>query len=92
MSGMPATMVLFESTPNPATNGTSIRYTLAERSDVHLALYDMAGQMVHTFVNESISAGDHEISWDATGTPRGVYLCRLDTPKETASHTIVLLR
>jgi hypothetical protein len=92
MTGMPTSIVLLEPMPNPAATGASIRYTLTERTDVHLALYDLAGQMVHTFVNGSVPAGDHEVSWDAAETPRGVYLCRLDTPKETVSQTIVLMR
>ncbi|MCU0610702.1 MAG: T9SS type A sorting domain-containing protein [Candidatus Eisenbacteria bacterium] len=91
IGGVPSSAVLYEPTPNPITEGALIRYLLTERTEARLALYDLSGKMVHVFADGVHAAGEHQLSWNAADIPHGVYLCKLVTPKESVSHTVILL-
>ncbi|HVP38014.1 MAG TPA: HYR domain-containing protein [Candidatus Saccharimonadales bacterium] len=68
--------------PNPFAQGTTIRFDLPAGGRVKLAVYDVAGRLVKTLLNETQEAGRHEVQWlgeSATGTRArgGVYFCRI---------------
>jgi len=90
---------LDQSYPNPFNAVTTIRYSIAKRGSVKLRIYNVAGQLVSTLVDEvqAPKPEGHIVTWDARngtgeGVATGVYFCRLETP--TGSHTrkIVLLK
>lgn len=37
----------------------------------------LAGRVVATLVDEHLPEGEHVMTWEATGVPRGVYFCRM---------------
>jgi hypothetical protein len=65
--------------PNPFTTGTTIKYSLSSNSRVEIAIYDLLGQQIATLVDEYRDAGTHEVTWDASGLPAGVYMYQLKT-------------
>ncbi len=65
--------------PNPFSSMTQIRYNLQESSQVIMKIYDVAGAVVATLVNESQIAGMHEIMFDGTSLAGGIYFCKLET-------------
>ena len=44
---------------------------------MRLAVYDLFGKQVEEISNSTMPAGTHTLSWDASGIPAGVYVCRL---------------
>ncbi len=54
--------------PNPFNPVTTIKYSIAERGHVSLKIYNVAGQLVRTLVNEEQAprAGGFSVSWDGT--------------------------
>ena len=51
--------------PNPFNPATTIIYELADRSVVHLAIYDLRGRLVRTLVGtEALPPGAHEVVWN----------------------------
>ncbi len=70
--------------PNPFNPVTQIQFTLTERNDVVLEVFNLLGQHVATLVNnESLSEGHHTVTWNATNwngetVSSGVYLYRLE--------------
>jgi len=72
--------------PNPFNPSTVIEYTVPAAQDaamVRLAVYTMAGRLVHVLVNGLRASGLHRVRWDGTdaaGTlvASGVYLYRLE--------------
>jgi hypothetical protein len=51
--------------PNPFNPVTTIRFTLPERSDVKLTIYNMLGQQVVELINtNNMTAGKNEAVWD----------------------------
>jgi len=74
---------LHPASPNPFNPCTTLRYELPESGPVHLDVFDLAGHLVRTLVDESKSQGPFETVWDgrdATGkeVSSGTYLVRLE--------------
>ena len=69
--------------PNPFNPRTTIRFELPVAGPVRLSIYDVAGRLVRTLVDDSLPQGSHEAVWDgrdATGREvgSGSYLARLE--------------
>ncbi len=65
--------------PNPFNPVTVISYQLQVTSVVNLKVYNLLGQEIGTLLNNEIhESGIHEIEFDATMLPSGVYFYRLD--------------
>ena len=73
----PAHYALAQNYPNPFNPSTAITYTLPARSLVHLAVYNVLGQMVAELVNTEQEAGSHNVQWRPTEAS-GIYFCRMD--------------
>jgi beta-N-acetylhexosaminidase len=64
--------------PNPFNPATVLRYDLPQKSRVHLAVYNMLGQLVGTLADGVADPGTHEIRFDGNDRATGVYLARLE--------------
>ncbi len=76
--------VLYPCSPNPFNPQTTLRFELPSAGPVRLAVYDVAGHLVRTLVDERRDAGTYEANWDgrdAAGAEvgSGVYLARLES-------------
>jgi len=85
-----AVTALYQNTPNPFNPSTTVRYSLSERQRVSIQVYDVAGRLVRTLVNEDRPAGVQEVQWHGVndnGQPvaSGVYFFMMRTKgfKET---------
>ena len=78
--------------PNPASQHTTISYTLPQSMEVELQVYDLNGQLVQTLVNERQNAGNHEIRWDTQSHPSGLYFYSLKTQKGIATQKCSIQR
>jgi hypothetical protein len=78
--------------PNPFNASTSIRFSLLEKSDITVEIYDILGQQVAVLFEGEMPAGEHAIAWDAGELSSGVYFARLKAPQRSASLKMVLLR
>ncbi len=63
--------------PNPARSSASISYTIRTSTTVQLDVYDLLGRRVATLVDGVQTAGTHEVVFDTSGLPSGVYILRL---------------
>jgi hypothetical protein len=93
----PSLASLEQNAPNPFGPSTCIRFSILEPGPVRLSVYDVAGRLVATLVDEPREAGEHEAIWDGRdrrGEPvaAGIYFCRLKHPGATESRAMVLLR
>jgi hypothetical protein len=91
---IPEQFVLHQNYPNPFNPGTEIRYELPHAGHVSLVIFNIAGQTIHTLVDESKLAGYHSILWDgrdAAGNEvaSGIYIYRfLARSNEAAFETV----
>ena len=52
--------------PNPFETTTMFRFTLSQRSSTYLTIYDHAGRVIRTLVNQTCHPGVQIVEWDGT--------------------------
>ncbi len=88
----PAVFSLSQNYPNPFNPNTIIRYSIPIPSYVTLKVYDILGKEIKTLLNEYKNAGTHEIEFDASNFPSGIYFYRMQAGSFTKTNKLVLLR
>ena len=68
---------LFQNYPNPFNASTKIAYDLVSAANVTLMVYDVLGKELGILVNEVKNSGRHEVDFNASNLPSGVYLYSL---------------
>jgi predicted GH43/DUF377 family glycosyl hydrolase len=89
---VPTGFALAQNYPNPFNPSTTISYALPHRSHVTLSVFNTLGQQVTTLVNGEMEAGNHNVTFDATGLASGVYLYRLQAGEYVETRKLILLR
>lgn len=64
-------------TPNPVREYATIPFSLTERSDVRLAMYDMSGQLVRSLVDANYIRGEYSVDLNTEGLANGAYVLRM---------------
>ncbi len=88
----PTEVALRGATPNPITAGGTIGYTLPERREVTLAVYDLMGRKVATLDTGSRSPGTHRARLEGTSLPSGTYVVRLRAGQTQKSRRITVVK
>ncbi|MEW6685965.1 MAG: T9SS type A sorting domain-containing protein [Candidatus Edwardsbacteria bacterium] len=88
---------LCQNYPNPFSSQTAIRYSLSAMSHTTLKIYNIAGQLVKTLVNEPQKPGYYAVRWNGknqsgVSVASGVYFYRLRAGDFTATKKMVILR
>lgn len=79
--------------PNPFNPNTVISYQLPIDSRVTLKVYDILGREVATLINANRqTAGQHQISFDASHLASGMYIYRLNSDNFTATRKMMLIK
>jgi hypothetical protein len=94
---VPKVNTLSQNFPNPFNPTTTIKFGLRSKSNVSIKIYDVAGRLVKTLVNEMRDAGRYEVTWDGTNNHNstvasGVYFYKMNTNEFEQTKKMVLLR
>jgi len=87
---------LHPNAPNPFTCSTVLSFSLPERAQASLAVYDVRGRLVASVWAGTLGPGLHRFSWtgrasDGARVAPGVYWCRLEAAGTSVSRTLVLV-
>ena len=72
-------LTFFGNYPNPATDQTNIRFSLAAGTDVTIQVMDMTGKTLKIITQNKLAAGEHIIPVDISGFAAGNYLYLVHT-------------
>ena len=78
--------------PNPVRDAATLRFSLPDAADVTLAVFDVLGRRIATLADGPHVSGAHEVSFDVTGLPSGVYLAHLTAGAHRATRRLVVVR
>jgi hypothetical protein len=78
--------------PNPFNPSTKISFSIPKAANTYLKVYDLLGREVKVLVNESLSAGEYEIDFDATGFASGMYYYCLSSGDNINVKKMVLVK
>ncbi len=82
---------VFQNTPNPFSDNTSISFNLPERASVTLTLYDVTGKVINTWTNEYENGLNSVNISSADLNAKGVIYYRIDTGSHTATRKMISL-
>ncbi|MFQ5511848.1 MAG: FlgD immunoglobulin-like domain containing protein [Candidatus Krumholzibacteriia bacterium] len=94
----PARFALYQNVPNPFNPTTAIVFDVPSGgAHVTLAVYDVAGRLVRTLVNEPTTAGTKRVTWDGRNrsggrVASGVYFYRMRAGDFTRTRKMLLLK
>ena len=69
----PDKFYLYQNSPNPFNPSTIIKYQIPKTVFVSLKVFDTLGKEIMTLINEEVSAGRHEINFNAPELSSGIY-------------------
>lgn len=73
----PTEYTLSQNYPNPFNPATTIEFSLKEKSDVSLIIYDSIGRRVEQLVDAKLSSGNHSVKFNAKNLSSGIYFYKL---------------
>jgi hypothetical protein len=82
---VPDEYVLYQNYPNPFNPSTTIEFSLPEKSEVVLSIYNSLGEKVRELVNGSMEAGYQRVVFDARELPSGTYVYQINAKGSTKS-------
>ncbi|MFU8859039.1 MAG: T9SS type A sorting domain-containing protein [Cyclonatronaceae bacterium] len=89
----PGRIHLGQNYPNPFNPTTIIGFELPAADVVTLEVYNMLGQKVAELLkNSMLGSGRHNVEFNASGLPSGVYLYRLNTNSFSESRKMMLIK
>jgi len=92
LSGIPEKYELGQNYPNPFNPITQIKYSIPERSNVTLKVYNTLGAEVATLFSGVQSAGNYTATFNGKDVASGVYFYRLQTKNISITKKLVLLK
>lgn len=88
----PEELLLVNSYPNPFNAAATIRFWLGQPHRVRITVQNLQGQVVRQLLDETKSAGWHQVGFDATHLASGIYLCRVMVGSFQRVHKLALVR
>ncbi len=95
--GPPRAKVVMRAYPNPFNPRTTVAFSLSQRENVRISIFDLTGHKVRTLAEGFFPAGDHVLEWDGRDNAgralaSGSYLVRLGTDFESRTQKIMLIK
>lgn len=92
MPDIPSESRLDQNYPNPFNPSTVISFSLAKSGFTTLKIYDILGREVSTLLNENMSSGAHNISFDGSNLSSGIYIYQLSSKGNTITRRMTLIK
>ncbi|NQT63600.1 MAG: T9SS type A sorting domain-containing protein [Candidatus Marinimicrobia bacterium] len=94
---LPQSIMINRVYPSPFNPNTTLEYSLLERGNVQLSIYDIAGRLVFSRSLKHTEPGVHSVSWSGLSSSgrlvqNGVYLMEVRSGHQSATRKVVVLR
>lgn len=89
---LPQAYTLKQNYPNPFNPQTRIAFQLPVAKQVTLEVFDALGRRIATLLNEHLEAGQHNVEFDGSTLPNGIYLYRLSAGEFQEMKSMLLMK
>ncbi|MFZ1288954.1 MAG: CotH kinase family protein [Melioribacteraceae bacterium] len=89
---LPSKFELYQNYPNPFNPSTKIRFSLPQRSEVSLEIFNVIGEKVDELLNSTLNAGIHEIDFINTNLSSGIYFYKIKSANFVQIKKMILLK
>lgn len=86
------TYTLAQNFPNPFNPSTVIEFSLPKQSQVSLKVFNVLGQEVASLVNETMAAGSHSVTFNASNLATGLYFYKLTAGSFSSVKKMMLVK
>ncbi|GBD92340.1 hypothetical protein BMS3Abin04_03075 [bacterium BMS3Abin04] len=92
-NSLPANFSLTQNYPNPFNPTTTIKFTVPEKSELSISVFDITGKLVSKLIdNAEFSAGEYKVTFDASNLASGTYIYRMRTKSQNISKKMILIK
>lgn len=91
-NGIPGSFTLSQNYPNPFNPTTTIPFELEHPQHIEVTLHDALGRQIGILASGILSAGQHDVTIDASELPSGMYIYRLKTDDGVASRLMTVMK
>ncbi len=84
--------ITLDNYPNPFNPTTTISYTLQQKGPVNLVVFNIAGKKVTELVSGVKEKGSHSVNFNASDLSSGIYLYKLQTPGNTITRKMTIIK
>ncbi|MCH7548671.1 MAG: aryl-sulfate sulfotransferase [Candidatus Krumholzibacteriota bacterium] len=90
-------LVLYPNRPNPFNPSTVIGYEVPPGSAISIKIYDVAGRLVATLMDQAVSPGTGSVTWNGRDNrgrivPSGVYFYKLHADGTAQTRKMILMK
>ena len=89
---LPTKFQLKQNYPNPFNPATSIEYSVPYEDKIVLTIYNILGEEVVRLIDETQTAGNYAITWDAANIASGIYFYKLQSGEISLTKKMLLLK
>ncbi len=89
---LPSEYKLEQNYPNPFNPSTTIKFSLPERSEVKLSIYNLLGQEIEVLFQGEKEAGSYEYVFENKSLSTGVYFYVLESKQVRLSRKMLLIK
>ena len=87
----PRDLALVSAYPNPFNSSVRIALNVPQDALTRVTIYDLLGREISTLANERLTAGVHELLWNAAGQAGGLYFLKCECAGITQTQKLVYM-
>ena len=91
-AALPARASLAQNYPNPFNPQTTIRYQIPEQNRVKISVCNTRGELVETLVNQEMTAGEHQVTFQGRNHPSGLYFYTIQAGDVQLTRKMLLVK
>lgn len=91
-TSVPDRIELMQNYPNPFNPSTTITFKTKSFSPVSLKIFDVLGREMRTLVDEKLSAGTYNVTFNGSDMTSGVYFYRLEVGSFVETKKLMLIK
>lgn len=88
----PTEFALFQNYPNPFNPSTTIEFSIPQKSNVSLVVYDALGSVVMKLIQGEHSTGVHKVNFNSSNLSSGIYFYRIQAGSFNESRKMILIK
>ncbi len=85
-------IILSRNFPNPFGYSTKINFYIPSYGKVKLIISDLTGKKIKTLINKNLQTGEYSIEFNASRLNNGIYFYTIETPKQSLTKRMILLK
>jgi len=69
--------ILYQNYPNPFNPETNIEFSLPDKANVKLTVYDLLGRQIAVLLDKELQSGNYQVTFNGVNLPSGTYFYEL---------------